>query len=317
MFNVAQPTILRHLRKMGVKVRNYQYEMKISEFGNIDCEWKAYFWGMLLADGCIYKNCIQIALHKEDIAVLDYINDKFFVKNKVRKSKSLKGNNAMVLTLENKSIIQEFRRLGLEERKSLTLQLPPPNIVPDHLFHHFVRGYFDGDGWVTKSGGSSKHVFKFGIVSSDDFCKQLKIRLNRMGYNRVNLGKTTGCKVSYLIISAKTDFVRFARDLYKDASFWMKRKKDLVDEMCKDIEENMKTRPPQSSCTGVTFNKGWKKWAAHIKINKIQYYLGQFKNEQDAINKRLWANQNRHLFTPDADGSAWGMVKKRIESRSK
>ena len=43
-------------------------------------------------------------------------------------------------------IHHDLEKHGCVENKSLILQFP--TTVPEELMHHFIRGYFDGDGCI-------------------------------------------------------------------------------------------------------------------------------------------------------------------------
>lgn len=52
----------------------------------------------------------------------------------------------------------------------------------------------------------------------------------------------------------------------------------------------------KSGAVGVYWNKSGKAWAAQIKRYNKTYYLGLFKNKNDAIKARIKAENNLNLF---------------------
>mgnify|MGYP002625860766 CR=1 FL=1 len=56
-------------------------------------------------------------------------------------------------------------RLGAIPNKSLILEFPKD--IPNDLIRHFVRGYFDGDGCI------SKNEDRCSLVSTENFCVEL------------------------------------------------------------------------------------------------------------------------------------------------
>ena len=47
-----------------------------------------------------------------------------------------------------------------------------------------------------------------------------------------------------------------------------------------------------SGVTGVCYVKRRREWIAQIAINKVNYHLGYFKNKEDAVRAREFANMN-------------------------
>ena len=56
---------------------------------------------------------------------------------------------------------------GRVPRKSLILKFPTEEQVPRGLIRHFIRGYFDGDGWFS----NTPSCFQVGIIGTEDFIK--------------------------------------------------------------------------------------------------------------------------------------------------
>lgn len=137
-----------------------KYKLDESVFKKIETEEAAYWLGFLYADGCVNKvsNCIEITLQDKDIESLEKFN-KFLCSSKQIEKKN-KGNYELsrvsVYSLKMKNDLIE---LGCIPEKSKKLTFPNYNQVPRRLMCHFIRGYFDGDGHV------SRHVQSNGKIS--------------------------------------------------------------------------------------------------------------------------------------------------------
>src|SRR5438270_57920 len=86
---------------------------------------------------------LQIACDDQDIIekikkVLDY-------EGPLHKKLRINGKISYSLRICDPVVFADLVKLGITERKSLTLT---PPIIPKRLIRHFVRGYFDGDGSV-------------------------------------------------------------------------------------------------------------------------------------------------------------------------
>ena len=119
-----------------------------NELKNIDSPEKAYLLGLFYSDGCIHSNdgsyCASIILHENDKYLLDIIVAKFPF---FRLSKQ--SNHAWSIVCTKKAIVEDLQVNGMYFRKSTDNKelLRLPNLDKE-LIHHFIRGYFDGDGSV-------------------------------------------------------------------------------------------------------------------------------------------------------------------------
>lgn len=109
----------------------------------------AYVLGFILADGNIYQGRLKIAIVDYDI--LDKMRQVLQASHPIVE-RHKQSHVIWELIIIHKATVQNLIARGITPRKSLTATLPD---VPDHLFSHFIRGYFDGDGAVryTHHGG--------------------------------------------------------------------------------------------------------------------------------------------------------------------
>ena len=78
LLNINRDVISRHLKESGIIIRQKgedlrKYPLNEHYFDNIDCEDKAYFLGLLFADGCNHRDNkykITISLQEEDKEIL-------------------------------------------------------------------------------------------------------------------------------------------------------------------------------------------------------------------------------------------------------
>jgi len=96
------------------------------------------------------------------------------------------GNSRCVkVSINSKKIVSDLINLGCTNNKSKTITMPK---IPDNLIDHFIRGYFDGDGWIIIDKNKKP---AFGIISgSIEMVKSInniisersKIKINKI-YN--------------------------------------------------------------------------------------------------------------------------------------
>ncbi len=152
-------------------------------FNTIDTEAKAYWLGLLFADGYNYeaRDRVVLTLAQTDIEILErfardigYVNQIYTVIPKLPNCQPLR-----TVTINSRTMSEALARLGCVQRKSLILEIPS---IPDDLMRHFMRGYFDGDGCIyLKERDDGALVIECPIVCSPPFAAQLADMLLGMG----------------------------------------------------------------------------------------------------------------------------------------
>ena len=251
----SKPAVMTFLKKVGVldASRKYRKHKFINEnyFDEIDSDDKAYFLGLLWADGCNFRSDngknrgyqIQISLQEKDGYIIRQLAEKIFendnivrfVDNSKKKPNQIAQNkrpvekvqNSVVLHIPSKHISNVLNEYGMVPRKSLILEMPSIELNEDN-FRSFTRGYLDGDGWVSetnsrhaKSTGTSHKVFTCGMVGSYAQMEQMKSRLNDLGFSFIQKDKG---KISRITLSGNLQVLRFLDWLYDNASVKLNRK---------------------------------------------------------------------------------------------
>lgn len=152
---VGKSSIRKRLRKFNIDLPNRWNETKFNEnvFDSIDTEEKAYWLGFIFADGYISSSnyTFEISLSIRDIghlrkfnAFMGYRGDRV----KVGKT-NFEGCDRCRWSVTNKHLWSTLRSLGCTPKKSLTLKFPNIEVFNNEdLIHHFIRGYWDGDGCI-------------------------------------------------------------------------------------------------------------------------------------------------------------------------
>lgn len=212
-------------------------------FESIDSEDKAYFLGLLFADGSVqvsqksengFSHLIVIELNTTDKEILRKFNKCIENKREVydyqRLSEEYKGEthirNMSKVTLYSKKMFDDLSALGKQPIKVDTCVKVPD--IPQHLLRHFIRGYFDGDGSVTVSNGSiALHIYgthRF-LNSYKEKLESLGIRVNNQVHDKKDIN------VSMLSINTKSEIEKIYSLFYKDANFYIKRRKVKFEEL--------------------------------------------------------------------------------------
>lgn len=210
-----------------------KYTLNENYFDVIDTEHKAYFLGLLYADGCNYekKNVIYLKLQEKDKEILEKFNLAIESNRPLGfiKKKKESHQNSFVLSISSNLMSKKLAELGCFQKKSLTLKFPTEEQVPNHLIRHFIRGYFDGDGSFTKYKDSKRDYYRMtvsiiGTIYFTTILKEIiKHKLNINCNLRIRKGKEDKTTRN-LIFGGKNICEKFLNWIYNDCTFYLNRK---------------------------------------------------------------------------------------------
>lgn len=123
---------------------NRKYKVNTTYFNQIDTHEKAYWLGFLFADG--YQNGYEVIINlgAKDSKMLEYFLEAVESTTCVK----TRDRNQASVRIGSIEICRDLNRHGCVQAKSLIL--PAPSNVAEEFLPSLVRGYFDGDGCVTK-----------------------------------------------------------------------------------------------------------------------------------------------------------------------
>lgn len=132
----------------------------------------AYVLGFFAADGCLTINprgAKYLDFTSCDRDVLVKIRRLMRSGHKISNYRSKRPGiwkDKFRLQIGSKYIFSHLVALGFMVNKSLTIQFPS---VPDPFLLHFVRGYFDGDGFIVRRKGCWD--LRFATKDTAHLCK--------------------------------------------------------------------------------------------------------------------------------------------------
>jgi hypothetical protein len=199
-----------------------RYGVNQNYFDVIDSEDKAYFLGFICADGCVYTGqhnyLLRIELNNRDVAILEKFKRCVSFSGKIYQHSRY---NSCSIRLYSRHMIGALIARGVTQRKSLTLKFPS---VPQALMHHFMRGYFDGDGCIKSTvKGRVTRSYQFEIMSTHSFCTDYQRQL--IEHAELPITKLYPAGRQHTVAYSGNTNCRKIRDfLYKDATIFLKRK---------------------------------------------------------------------------------------------
>ena len=183
-------------------------------FEKIDTEDKAYWLGFLYADGSVgsKENKIELSLAEQDLHHIEKFRDFISINNKISYREKTKSYR---YSFRSESCKQDLVNQGCVPKKSLILKYPTYDQVPKHLMKHFIRGYFDGDGWFT----NTESCFQVGIIGTEDFIKGFLDNIDDIIFIcRRELG------AKRYVFGAYQDVLNFLNWIYQGATVYLDRK---------------------------------------------------------------------------------------------
>lgn len=128
--------------------------------------------------------------------------------------------------------VKAFPFLGLKD-----------NIIPDNLFHHFVRGYFDGDGSISYSKKGDFLKWEWELAGTKQFLTRIREKLSLLDLSIQEI-RQFGKIFRFRIAKSKTAELKILYDyLYQDASLFLERKKKKIEEIFQLRQDFLDSRP--------------------------------------------------------------------------
>lgn len=214
------------IRPVGSSSR--KYFANFSYFESIDTEQKAYWLGVLYADGCVSKKNNSLRFSSIDKEWIEAYKKDLECDGPINIEHHSKFNKRIYkITIYSDKLVDSLISYGCVERKSLVLKFPK---LPESLVPHFIRGYFDGDGCVY----SGKY-----LRNSD--CKTLRVLIcsgsqslleNMVKYLPVScrlVRQRQRIHPLYEVVFSVEDSKAFYSYIYTNATRFLQRKKDKFD----------------------------------------------------------------------------------------
>lgn len=229
----------REPRKVGVSNRLYYADDYY--FSVIDSEEKAYWLGMLYADGTIQEDrgTVNLGLQTSDEEHIKKFIYCLKSNNPIKRYiKVMDGKefSSSRVNIYSRQMVDDLIRLGCTQNKSLTLTFPTEEQVPNHLIIHFIRGYFDGDGSIsyTTPYKTKRRQYKYSFVGTKSFIDGIKSHLE------IEHLKTSNRKKELFAVgsSGRKQVEHVLGKMYKGATIFLQRKYDKYQEMIQYTLDN-------------------------------------------------------------------------------
>lgn len=221
-------SITAALKRQGIEQRsvgdrNRLYKCNPYIFDNLDNELSAYLHGFTYADGYINASkTLSFNISAKDKDHLEKIKQALQSEAPIRIVPNLGyGGEIATISITERYLVKRLQETGIVKGR------PYPELtmssIPDSTFNHWLRGFFDGDGSAKKS-------------PCINFCGDYKLlllirnRLSQLCEVNPNLAITKHVTkpLYYIDYSGRLMALKVASVLYKNATIWLERKRNVV-----------------------------------------------------------------------------------------
>lgn len=232
LLNMAQKKVIYVLiSKSLMRKRTSPFVKNEFFFETIDNEENAYWLGYLYADGYVHKNTTNVELCSKDREHLEKFKSSICKSAKIKEKIVILNGKSYTnyrITISSIKLVNDLIKHGCFQAKSLTLKFP--TTVPDNLMHHFIRGYFDGDGstgiYKLKSGALS---YNFKLIGTKEFLTHTdSIICDTLNLNPVKLYRRDNGKIYQYSRGGANNFKKMRNYLYNNATIYLNRKREIM-----------------------------------------------------------------------------------------
>lgn len=205
-----------HDNNIDIRYRKINKCINEGYFDEIDNKAKAYFLGLMLADGSISKDpkgerqpSVRLELVETDKDILDKFKTELHIDSELSYSKKKnRKNGTFSLNVRSKMLATALEQYGVCSNKTYILSELP--IVDSELIPHLIRGLIDGDGsiyysqniWhVNFTGYSYEWVYSFMETVCDLIGKERRLAITH--YNGVHKVTFNGKDALKVIMAVK------------------------------------------------------------------------------------------------------------------
>jgi hypothetical protein len=153
------------------------------------------------------------------------------------------NNNIITIQIVSDKMCNDLEKYNITERKTWIYE---PVILNDGLMPHFLRGFLDGDGCITKNHTqdipSSYKISFCGNYKSMYFISNFLKSININNILTEDKRKKYKDSFYYIEIHGSTNKYCFLKYIYNNATVFLKRKYDLANKIINMIENNTTNR---------------------------------------------------------------------------
>ena len=173
---------------------------------------------------------MKFSISSKDIDILNKIKTVMNSESEIKSYKNygsfINSSDVSVFSISNQYLVKALRNLGFDSNKTTSCTFPN---ISEEFYLPFIRGYFDGDGSLTKYVANDGYErYSCSICGTESFLLFVKNYLEQK-YNckfnskLIKRFDTENCCYA-LAMSGKKNSIHFLNLLYKDSNISLDRK---------------------------------------------------------------------------------------------
>lgn len=235
-YNLSSPTVGKILgdipRYSKARLNNPDLDERF--FETIDNEEKAYFLGLLISDGNVFKEENSSANRQASISITLDLKDEYMLlkfKDAVHTNTSIghDGRGCGQIAVRSDLMAEDLAKYGVVPRKTLHTYLPH---IDEQYYPHLIRGIFDGDGSIqaklNPNDLQGRYLHALSFCGTHQLMADIADHCAIIGLSHIpTVYDYKDKNLSDLKIQNKNDIFTFGEWMYHDATIFLTRKHDI------------------------------------------------------------------------------------------
>lgn len=163
-FGAKPDTISKYLKEWGIEIKGNKTKNRLLRedyFSIIDCPEKAYFLGLLFADGSIALDdkrapSLRLELVESDVDILktflNRVNSQASLKYDKRKNRK---NGTFSFSIRSQKLVNDLSKYNIVPNKTYVVD---DVVIPKDYEIDYLRGFIDGDGSIYQESNGKWHM---------------------------------------------------------------------------------------------------------------------------------------------------------------
>ncbi|WP_227994805.1 helix-turn-helix domain-containing protein [Oceanobacillus sp. CFH 90083] len=171
----------------------------------------AYILVFFIADGTVARDAQFVSISQKEKYILEDIKNELDSNQPIYKNKN---TGVYTLSINSETLKKDLIEIhSIKPNKSSIIEFP---YVPKEYMSHFIRGYFDGDGFV-----KYEKFFVSFVGGSELFMHSLRNEIEKNGFETNFTEHGTYFRV---YVSGRKTIKLFSEWIYKNKELYLKRK---------------------------------------------------------------------------------------------
>lgn len=212
--------------------RKRKYNVNDNYF-NVENSNMAYILGFWASDGNVHQkeNRLDLELASQDLQILELIKNEIQSERPIKIYQCANGYTKNKLYFWSKNIKDKFIEYGIVPNKTYSELFHAPYKLDKKYWIDYIRGFFDGDGCVTKN----QYTISFSLnCTNRKFLEDIQEYFKEYHNIRTEIS-TTGMKGRnipvYRLYCYSLEAIKVYNALYTKDSLYLKRKKDKWEQL--------------------------------------------------------------------------------------